>query len=107
MEVFYEKTSVYVLPSKREGTPRTVLEAMAMKRPITTNDVPGCRDTVINSYNGFLSKLGDINDLEDKFKLFISNPDLIQEMGKNSRVRVEDLYDVKKINHAMISSMTN
>ena len=107
MEVFYEKTSVYVLPSKREGTPRTVLEAMAMRRPIITNDVPGCRDTVINSYNGFLSKLGDINDLEDKFKLFISNPDLIQEMGKNSRVRVEDLYDVKKINHAMISSMTN
>ena len=62
-------------------------------------------DTVINSYNGFLSKLGDINDLEDKFKLFISNQDLIQEMGKNS-VRVEDLYDVKKINHAMISSIT-
>ena len=43
----YEKCSVYVLPSfYREGTPRTVLEAMAMGRPIITTDAPGCRETV-------------------------------------------------------------
>ena len=107
METFYEKTSVYVLPSIREGTPRTVLEAMAMKRPIITNDVPGCRDTVIDGYNGFLTKLGDINDLENKFKIFISNPNLIQEMGTNSRARVSDFYDVRKINRQMIDSMIN
>lgn len=107
MQTFYEKTSVYVLPSVREGTPRTVLEAMAMRRPIITNDVPGCRDAVLNGYNGFLSELGNINDLENKFKLFISNPNLIKELGTNSRKRVTELYDVKKINHQMISSVIN
>ena len=107
MEEFYEKTSVYVLPSTREGTPRTVLEAMSMNRPIITNNVPGCRDTVKDGYNGFLTNLHDINDLEDKFKIFISNPDLIKKMGANSRTRAIDLYDVKKINSEMIKSMIN
>lgn len=107
MKNFYEKTSVYVLPSKREGTPRTVLEAMAMNRPIITNNVPGCKDTVIDGYNGFLTKLGDASDLQDKFELFISNPNLIKKMGANSRARVMEVYDVKKINHQMINSMIN
>lgn len=107
MEEFYKKTSVYVLPSIREGTPRTVLEAMSMNRPIITNNVPGCKETVVDGYNGFLTKLGDINDLEKKFKLFISNPNLIEKMGANSRKRVEDLYDVKKINQQMIDSLLN
>ena len=107
MVKFYKNTSVFVLPSVREGTPRTVLEAMSMYRPIITNDVPGCRDAVINGYNGFLCKLGDINDLEEKFKLFIINPNLIREMGVKSRTRVTDLYDVKKVNHQLIQSMFN
>src|SRR5690606_24295267 len=46
--------SVYVLPSYREGTPRTVLEAMAVGRPIITTDAPGCRETVVEGENGFL-----------------------------------------------------
>ena len=45
---YYRQCSVYVLPSYREGTPRTVLEAMAMARPIITTDAPGCRETVID-----------------------------------------------------------
>ena len=47
-------SSVYVLPSYREGTPRTVLEAMAMGRAIITTDAPGCRETVIHGQNGYL-----------------------------------------------------
>lgn len=47
-------SSVYVLPSYREGTPRTVLEAMAMGRAVITTDAPGCRETVSNGLNGYL-----------------------------------------------------
>src|SRR5581483_12445279 len=45
--------SVFVLPSYREGTPKTVLEAMAVGRAIISTDVPGCRETVIEGENGF------------------------------------------------------
>jgi glycosyltransferase involved in cell wall biosynthesis len=48
--------SVYVLPSYREGTPRSVLEAMAMGRAVITTDVPGCRETVVDGVNGLLVK---------------------------------------------------
>ena len=51
---FYKNISVYVLPSYREGTPRSVLEAMASARAIITTNVPGCQETVIQNNNGFL-----------------------------------------------------
>ena len=51
------ESSVYVLPSYREGTPRTVLEAMAMGRPIITTDAPGCKETVKDGINGYIVKL--------------------------------------------------
>ena len=54
-------SSVYVLPSYREGGPRSVLEAMSMGRPIITTDVPGCRDTVVNGENGFLVPKKNVN----------------------------------------------
>src|SRR5207253_2073385 len=52
--------SVYVLPSYREGTPRSVLEAMAMGRPVVTTDAPGCREPVVDGENGFLVPLRDL-----------------------------------------------
>lgn len=53
-EILVEKASVFVLPSYREGVPRSTQEAMAMGRPVITTDVPGCRETVIDGVNGFL-----------------------------------------------------
>lgn len=54
VSTYYRQCSVYVLPSYGEGTPRTVLEAMAMGRPIITTDTPGCRETVVDGENGYI-----------------------------------------------------
>ncbi|MBN1958140.1 MAG: glycosyltransferase family 4 protein [Desulfuromonadales bacterium] len=99
------KCSVYVLPSYREGTPRTVLEAMAMGRPVITTDAPGCRETVIDGDNGFLVPVKSVDGLVEAMEKFISQPDLIEQMGKRSRVIAEEKYDVHKVNAFMLKEM--
>lgn len=102
---YYEKCSVYVLPSYREGTPRTVLEAMSMGRPIITTDVPGCRQTTVNNKTGFLVSVKDHKTLADVMIKFIENPGLIQDMGQESRKYAEEKYDVNIINKNMMDIM--
>lgn len=97
--------SVYVLPSYREGTPRTVLEAMAMGRPIITTDAPGCRETVIDGDNGFLVPVKSVGSLVEAMERFIKEPDLVASMGKRSREIAEEKYDVHKVNAVMIREM--
>ena len=83
-----------VLPSYREGTPRTLLEAASLAKPIVATDVPGCNNVVINGYNGLLCNVRDSADLSKKMKEFI---DLSSEersvMGHNGRKLVEDRFD--------------
>lgn len=97
--------SVYVLPSYREGTPRTVLEAMAMGRPVITTDAPGCRETVVNEDNGFLVPIKDAAALASAMLRFIEQPELIEKMGQRARMMVEDKYDVHKVNGQMLAGM--
>jgi glycosyltransferase involved in cell wall biosynthesis len=98
-------TTVYVLPSYREGTPRTVLEAMAMGRPIITTDAPGCRETVIDGENGFLVPTQSVDPLVAAMQKFIDDPALAERMGKRSREIAEDKYDVHKVNAVMLREM--
>lgn len=98
-------SSVYVLPSYREGTPRTVLEAMAMRRPIVTTDAPGCRETVVDGENGFLVPVQDSVALANAMEKFILEPDLIEKMGKRSREIAADKYDVHKVNAIIMQAM--
>lgn len=98
-------SSIYVLPSYREGTPRTVLEAMAMGRPIITTDAPGCRETVIDGYNGSLVPVKAVEELAAAMERFIVNPALIIEMGKASRQLVEEKFDVDAVNQSMLEAM--
>jgi len=101
-----EESSVYVLPSfYREGTPRTVLESMAMGRPIITTDAPGCRETVKNGVNGFLVPVKDSMALKEVMEKFINEPELIQEMGAKSREIAENKYDVRKVNKMINETM--
>ena len=97
--------SVYVLPSYREGTPRTVLEAMAMGRAVITTDAPGCRETVVDGDNGFLVPIKDADALAQAMLRFIEKPDLSIQMGQRSRIIAEDKYDVHKVNEKMLKRM--
>jgi glycosyltransferase involved in cell wall biosynthesis len=96
---------VYVLPSYREGTPRSVLEAMAMGRPIITSDAPGCRETVIEGENGFLVPPRTVEPLMQAIERFINKPELIARMGQRSRDIAESKFDVDTINAQMLREM--
>lgn len=98
-------SSVYVLPSYREGTPRTVLEAMAMGRAVITTDAPGCRETVVDGDNGFLVEVKSIADLAVAMQKFIEQPELAIQMGKRSREIALNKYDVHQVNKHMMTEM--
>lgn len=96
---------VYVLPSYREGTPRSVLEAMATGRAILTSDAPGCRETVADGKNGFLIPVRDVEVLTQKMIHLIENPQLVADMGIASLEIVRDKYDVKKVNNRLLKDL--
>lgn len=98
-------SSVYVLPSYREGTPRTVLEAMAMGRAVITTDAPGCRETVSNGVNGYLVGVKSVDDLVQSMQYFIEDPKLITYMGQRSREIALNKYDVHQVNTHMMTEM--
>lgn len=97
--------SVYVLPSYREGTPRTVLEAMAMGRAVITTDAPGCRETVVAGDNGFLVPVQSVDALVAAMERFVNDPQLACRMGARGRMMAEAKYDVHKINAVMLKEM--
>lgn len=102
---FIEMSSVYVLPSYHEGTPKTVLEAMAVGRPIVTTDAPGCRETVIEGLNGYLVPPRDIHALVDAIETVIADPTDAQRMAHESRRIAESKYDVKVVNRTIMQAM--
>ena len=102
---FIKACHVYVLPSYHEGMPRSVLEAMAMGRPILTTNVPGCRETVADGVNGWLVPKGDAAALAERMTWFIDNRGLWPAMGQASRARVIARFDVRTINARMLDIM--
>lgn len=98
------RTSVFVLPSfYREGVPRSTQEAMAMGRPVITTDVPGCCETVVEGVNGYLVPPRDPQALAEKMCMFIQQPALIEQMGRESRRLAEERFDVHKINQRLMA----
>lgn len=96
--------SVYVLPSYREGTPRSVLEAMAMGRAIITTDAPGCRQTVTEGVNGRLIPPRDAKALAAAMEEFILQPQQIAPMGAASLARARETFDVKRVAAATMAA---
>ncbi|NRP53641.1 MULTISPECIES: glycosyltransferase family 4 protein [unclassified Marinobacterium] len=99
-----EEADVFVLPSYREGTPRSTLEALASGLPIVTTDVPGCRETVIDGYNGFLVEPYSHEALASKILELHQNPNLFHDMRLRSREMAEKKFDVNAINERIVSA---
>lgn len=91
---YIKNSDCIVLPSYREGTPRTLLEGAAMAKPIITTDVPGCRWIVEDGKTGFLCKERDYTDLFKKMESFILLSDYEKKMmGIQSRKKIIKEFD--------------
>jgi len=97
--------SVYVLPSYREGTPRTVLEAMAMGRAVITSDAPGCRETVLPGKTGLLVEPRNREDLARKMLLIANDGRLRIAMGEAGLSYCRERYAVDHVNTAMLDHL--
>jgi glycosyltransferase involved in cell wall biosynthesis len=94
VRMFINKADCIVLPSYREGTPRTLLEAASSSKPIIATDVPGCNNVVEDNFNGYLCKLKDSDDLADKMKKMASlEAPALQLFGENGRSKMEAEYN--------------
>lgn len=94
---------VFVLPSYREGVPRSTQEAMAIGRAVITTDVPGCRETVVNGVNGFIVPKWSSEALAEKMFYFLENPEQVRVMGDASHKIAIEKFDADKVNHKLIN----
>ena len=94
---------VFVLPSYREGVPRSTQEAMAIGRAVITTDVPGCRETVVDGLNGFLVPKWDPEALAEKMIYFIEHPEQVRLMGAESYKIAVEKFDAEKVNQRLVN----
>ena len=97
------KSYVFVLPSYREGVPRSTQEAMAIGRAVITTDVPGCRETVEHGVNGFIVAKWNPEALAEKMIYFIEHPEQIEKMGYESYKIAQDKFDAEKVNQRLLN----
>lgn len=93
---FIHNADCIVLPSYREGTPRTLLEAASSAKPVVATDVPGCRDVVVDKHNGLLCEPANASDLADKMnQMFFTDNMQLRQYGENGRRKVEEEFKEK------------
>jgi glycosyltransferase involved in cell wall biosynthesis len=93
----YKSCDIVVLPSYREGLPKSLIEAAAVGRPIITTNVPGCKECVINGYNGFLVPAKDVTSLAKLMLVLVNDDELRLQLGKNSRTLAEKEFSLESI----------
>lgn len=96
--------NIVVLPSYREGTPRVLLEAAAMGKPLVATDVPGCREVVQDGYNGLLVPARDAQALAQAIERLLDDKALTQKMGRNGRRKIEEEFAVEKVVQSTIQA---
>jgi glycosyltransferase involved in cell wall biosynthesis len=92
IQSYYQSNDVFVLPSYREGLPKSALEAAACGLPLILTNVEGCRECVDDGKNGFLVSPRDSGDLFNKIEVIIKNPNLINEFSNYSRKKIESNF---------------
>ena len=100
-------SDIVVLPSYREGVPKTLLEAGAMGKPLVTCDSVGCKEVVQEGYNGFLAPIQDVDRLTDCISKLIEDGALREQFGKNSRRYVQENFSIEKVSSAYIELYQN
>ncbi|WP_439506866.1 glycosyltransferase family 4 protein [Sediminibacterium sp.] len=93
----YKNFHIVVLPSYREGMPKTLIEACAMGRALITTDAIGCRECVDEGINGFKVPIKDSQSLANAIQFLVENPNRIIEMGIASRAKAEKEFDVNSV----------
>ncbi|MFD2452752.1 glycosyltransferase [Ideonella paludis] len=100
---FLAAADCVVLPSYREGVPRTLLEAAAMGRPVITTDAPGCRDTVVHGQTGLMCRVADADDLASQMLAWSALPVTERHaQGQRGRKRVEAEFDERLVIQAYV-----
>lgn len=102
---YLARCSALVLPSYREGTPRSVLEAMACGRAVITTDAPGCRETVLPGVSGLLVPPGDPEALSRAMAQMLEQPGMPERMGAAGLDYCRRKYDVNEVNREMLAIM--
>ncbi|MEK6782571.1 MAG: glycosyltransferase family 4 protein [Bacteroidota bacterium] len=102
------KADCIVLPSYREGTPRTLLEAASSSKPMIATDVPGCHNVVKHNINGLLCQLKDADDLANKMQEMASlDNETLKSFGANGRKRVEQEFSESEVINKYLKTLSN
>jgi glycosyltransferase involved in cell wall biosynthesis len=100
-----EDAHVFVCPSRCEGMPHAVLQAMAAGRPIIASDVPGVRDTVDENVNGTMVPAGDAAGLAEAFHRMVRQRTLLPAMGRASRAKAERGFSSLDVNRSLLATL--
>jgi glycosyltransferase involved in cell wall biosynthesis len=107
MEQLYKKVHVGILPSYREGLPKSLLEAASSGKPIITTDVPGCNEIVKNEFNGLIVPPKNSNELMKAMKKLILNKKLRISMGKKGRELIKKNFSNSKATKDIVNLYQN
>ena len=91
----FNRSWIVCLPSYREGFPKSLIEACGSGCAIVTTNVPGCRDAIIDNFNGYLCKPRDVNSLSKKLDILMGNKKKRNTFAKNSRKIALYKYDLR------------
>ena len=92
----------YTLPSRREGMPRSIIEAMAMALPVVATNIRGCREEVVDGQTGYLVPPGEAEALARRLSQLLADPALARRMGQAGRGRAEQFFSEKLVLHRQL-----